>query len=71
MKTLLTIAKSKLTCQKGQGTVEYALVTLAVIIIVIAVLGLTGGGGVDTTKGLGKAINDTFTSVTTQIANTV
>ena len=61
MKTLLMIAKSKLTCQKGQGTVEYAILTVAVIAVLAAVL-FTGAAG-----PLGTAITDAFAKISTAI----
>ena len=45
--------------QKGQGTVEYALITLAVVAIVVAVLFTNGG--------LGHAITGLFKTTTTSI----
>ena len=42
MKRLFNSLGSKLKCHKGQGTVEYALVTLAVVLIIAAVLGANG-----------------------------
>ncbi len=45
--------------QKGQGTVEYALITLAVVAIIVVVL-FSGGG-------LSQAIRDAFDRATASI----
>jgi Flp pilus assembly pilin Flp len=52
----------KLTCQKGQGTVEYALVTLAVVLIVAAVL-------LGANPSLKTAITGAFTAASDAITN--
>ncbi len=53
---------SKLKCRKGQGTVEYALITIAVVAIIGTLLIATGAAG-----PLGTAISDAFTAVSTQV----
>ena len=54
----------KLRNQRGQGTVEYALLTLAVVIIIGAVLLATPAG-----SALGTAITNAFTAVSTEVTN--
>ena len=58
MKQLL----AKLRCQKGQGTVEYALVTLGIVVILTAVL-------FGTTNPLKTAITNAFSRAATAIDN--
>ena len=50
----------KLASQKGQGTVEYALVTLAIVLIIAAVLFATD-------NPLKAAITSAFTRASTEI----
>lgn len=61
---LLNYLKAKLNCRKGQGTVEYALATIAVVTIVAIVLIGGGAGG-----PLGLAITDAFNQVKLAVAN--
>ena len=61
MREFLNSLKAKLVCQKGQGTVEYAILTVAVIAILVAVL-FTGATG-----PLGAAITSAFTKIATAI----
>ena len=55
---------AKLKCRKGQGTVEYALVTLAIVLIIGAVL-------FGTTNPLKAAIQDSFNRASNAINNQV
>ena len=59
---LATILKNKLRCQKGQGAVEYAMATIGVVIVIAAVLFVTGA-----TNPLQTAITDTFEAVSAQV----
>ena len=56
MKKFISFLKS----QKGQGTVEYALITLAIVAIIIAVL-------MATNNPLRTAIQGAFDKVVTQV----
>ncbi len=62
MASFLNALKAKLVCQKGQGTVEYALVTLAIVLVIAAVL-------VGTSTPLRVAITGAFTNASAAITN--
>ena len=53
----------KLTSQKGQGTVEYALLTIGIIGVIAAVLITTGAG-----NALQTAITAAYTAIVTAIS---
>ncbi|MBI4358866.1 MAG: class III signal peptide-containing protein [Candidatus Omnitrophica bacterium] len=53
---------AKLKCRKGQGAIEYTLITLAVVLILVAVLFVTGAA-----NPLETAIKDTFTKISTAV----
>lgn len=63
---LLNSLVAKLSCRKGQGTVEYALATIAVVLIVAAVL-LNSPA----TSPLGTAITDAFNAVSSAVTNAI
>ena len=54
---------AKLKCRKGQGTVEYALITIAVVAI-IGLLLITNSGA---SNPLSTAISTAFNAVSTQV----
>lgn len=58
----LNALRTKLSCQKGQGTVEYALITIAVVAIIGLTLIATGAAG-----PLGTAITDAFKAVSAEV----
>ena len=62
MKRLINSLIMKLQSRKGQGTVEYALATLAVVIIIAAVL-------LPPDNPLKTAIKSAFEAASTQITN--
>ena len=54
---------SKLKCRKGQGTVEYALITIAVVAIIGTLLIANQGAS----NPLNTAISNAITEVTNQV----
>lgn len=62
MRHPLNAFKAKLQSQKGQGTVEYALITLAIVVIITAVLFATD-------NPLKTAITDAFQRAADAINN--
>ena len=68
LNSLLHSLRAKLRCQKGQGTVEYALITIAVVIIIGAVLVNAANPA---TTPLGTAISSAFNAVVTAVNNVV
>ena len=61
MGRFLNQLRSKLECQKGQGTVEYALITIAVVAIIALIIGLGDQNPLYT------AINNAFGKVSTAV----